>query len=316
MVNTKLIKIHQVVQLIILVITCSLVFARIYLRVIRDKRRAAEEWFIIFAAHLCLETLPKAFVPKYFAELRVLYQIGPWFYFGAIGAARMAIILFHVQLTEGFWVNKVARFMVWIIAAFWIVQFATYILGCTAEKRLSLSLTDGCPPLNESWDFWCSAALNIMADLILFVIPYPAITKITNRHLRLAVGGVYTLGIISIITSIARVVLLLVEPDKLANTITMQTAVETSLHVVVATIPGISGSFVKKYVTMKTKHARNDARSKAVPAPGAPNTYGGSTSTAGVEQRKPNRQHKVLVVRVDEVDDGDIELGEGRGGGR
>jgi hypothetical protein len=80
------------------------------------------------------------------------------------------------------------------------------------------------------------------------ILPFPALVKISERPIRTAVCGVYSLAGITIIISIVRAVLLGLNTDASLEHISILTMIEVMTIVVVGCLPGLSSTFTRKYV--------------------------------------------------------------------
>lgn len=79
-------------------------------------------------------------------------------------------------------------------------------------------------------------------------MPFPALLKVTESRLRLAICGVYSLAIVAIIVTIIRVILLATDVESSIKKILVLTAVELTVCIVIGILPGVSSSFTKRYV--------------------------------------------------------------------
>ena len=110
----------------------------------------------------------------------------------------------------------------------------------------------------------------------MFAIPFPALVRIKDLKLRLAVCAIYALGTVGLAVSTVRIILMAIDPEKGLNRIIILSSVETSVHIMVATIPGLSGTFIKRY--------RNRSTNKNSSSGGANVTIGGSYLNGSKQQ--------------------------------
>lgn len=136
-----------------------------------------------------------------------------------------------------------------------------------------------------------------------FFIPFPALIKIQQIRLRLAVASVYLIGIISVVTATLRVVLLVLNPGKDMMKIITLSSIETATHVIAATIPGISGAFITRYMAKGT--ARESAGRKQ-----SASSHGQSSTLSPAEPGKPTLGVGVRHVNPD-VELNDFSVGGG-----
>lgn len=78
-------------------------------------------------------------------------------------------------------------------------------------------------------------------------MPFPALLKVTETRLRIAVCGVYSLAIIAIIVSLVRAVLLATDSQNSLKRIIILTTIELTVCIVIGIIPGVSSAFTRKY---------------------------------------------------------------------
>ena len=88
----------------------------------------------------------------------------------------------------------------------------------------------------------------ISLTALVCILPFPALLKISERPIRTAVCGVYSLAVITIIISILRAVLLGLNTDASLEHISILTMIEVMTVVVVGCLPGLSSTFTRKYV--------------------------------------------------------------------
>lgn len=83
---------------------------------------------------------------------------------------------------------------------------------------------------------------------IVCILPFPALLKVTEPRLRLAVCAVYSLAIVAIIVSLIRVVLLATDVQNSIKRIMVLTTIEATVCIIIGILPGISSAFTSKYV--------------------------------------------------------------------
>ena len=79
-------------------------------------------------------------------------------------------------------------------------------------------------------------------------MPFPALVKISERRIRTAVCGVYSLAGITIIISILQAVLLGLNRGASLEHISILTMIEVMIIVVMGCLPGLSSTFTRKYI--------------------------------------------------------------------
>ncbi|KAJ2894439.1 hypothetical protein MKZ38_007542 [Zalerion maritima] len=180
-------------------------------------------------------------------KMKIFVTTSMILYTALMYSTKIAVALFHLELTAGFWIHKAARWTLWLLIIAWPLQHVIFFMACPFHHRYAIDPKPGCPPPRHAWDFWVIYSIHMSTDILLFIIPFPALVKIRDLKLRLIICGVYALGISFTAISCVRVVLLVVHPDKDILRVMTLSIIEESAHVVVAAIPWISGIFIQKY---------------------------------------------------------------------
>jgi hypothetical protein len=94
------------------------------------------------------------------------------------------------------------------------------------------------------------------------ILPFPALLKVTERRLRIAICGVYSIAIVAIIVSIIRIILLAIDVQNSIKRIMILTAVEVTVCLVVGILPGISSSFTKRYAQGGSEFSKSTPSSR------------------------------------------------------
>ncbi|KAH7119437.1 hypothetical protein B0J13DRAFT_651397 [Dactylonectria estremocensis] len=94
------------------------------------------------------------------------------------------------------------------------------------------------------------------------ILPFPALLKVSEPRLRIAVGGVYSLAFISIAVTIVRAVLIATDAQHSTKKIMILTAVELTVCLVIGIFPGISVAFTRKYVNGHATYPSNRPSNK------------------------------------------------------
>ncbi|KAM5353075.1 hypothetical protein ACJZ2D_017044 [Fusarium nematophilum] len=147
------------------------------------------------------------------------------------------------------------RIHFWAICAFWLmiitlpIIYIVLALGCLpVPKRWAAPTEPARGPIVKSFDFWVHSALHLSTDIILCILPYPALAKVTERRIRIGVYMVYSIGLISIAVSIARIVLLATNARQSIEKIMLLSVAEITTCLIIGVLPGISSVFTKKYI--------------------------------------------------------------------
>jgi len=119
-----------------------------------------------------------------------------------------------------------------------------------------------CKPIVHAWDFWTHFTIHLATDITLCILPFPALLKVTERRLRIAICGVYSIAFIAIIVSIIRIILLAIDVQNSIKRIMVLTSVEGTVCIVVGILPGISSSFTKRYIQGGSEFNKSTPSSK------------------------------------------------------
>lgn len=84
----------------------------------------------------------------------------------------------------------------------------------------------------------------------------------TEPRLRLAVCGIYSLTIISIVVTIARAILLAIDPENSVKRILLLSDIELAVYIVIGVLPGVSSSFTRKYVQGRSGQSKSGRSNK------------------------------------------------------
>ena len=95
--------------------------------------------------------------------------------------------------------------------------------------------------------FWTAVGLNISTDIMLVVIPFPALLLITERRTRIAISIVFGLAGIVVIVSIIRAALISTHYTN-SNMVVMLSHIEIATGVVTSALPEVSRSFTRLYL--------------------------------------------------------------------
>ncbi|KAL1979426.1 hypothetical protein VTN96DRAFT_5976 [Rasamsonia emersonii] len=187
--------------------------------------------------------------------LRALYAIEP-FYGVCMPAIKMTMVLLYWRLFSS---NRKICYALWVVAGLLIAwTIATVFTGLFQ-----------CNPIDKYWDvekpgdcldgyvyFVTIASTNLLTDIFILIIPLPVLWTL-KRPLseRLALMGVFTLGIFVSAVSIIRIASLTSprNPDPMWASVrgTIWTSVETSIGVVSVNLPVMSPLF-RRYILGRT----------------------------------------------------------------
>lgn len=250
----------------IVLIICAIVGAsacatRFYIRVVTTHRTDFLELGLIFATVMQLtqigmqlrvfQLLPTtAENHAHFLEAQKLTFAGTFPYFASLWAVKISINILHIRLTRSFRrIQFLATCHLYFLIGTWPFLYITYILACwPVSRKWSTPPTRSCGPIRTAWDFWAHFAIHLATDFTLCVLPFPALLKVSERRLRIAICLVYSIAFVDIIVSVTRIVLLATDVQNSLKRIMALTSIETTVCLVVGILPGISSSFTKRYV--------------------------------------------------------------------
>ncbi|KAH7176229.1 hypothetical protein EDB81DRAFT_33686 [Dactylonectria macrodidyma] len=253
--------VNVVITAVLLVISISAYCLRVWIRVIKAKQHKSMEYTLLWALLLqivstglqvrvysLLQTLEQN--PMNVVEIGKMFFVGAILHFGALWSVKISISLLHIELTR-----MLPRVHFWAICTFWLmvitlpVIYIVLVLGCLpVPKRWAPPTGPGCRPIVKSFDFWVHNAIHLSTDIILCVLPFPALAKVSERRLRIAVYMVYSLGLVSIAVTIARIVLLATDASHSIEKIMLLSQAEITTCIVIGVLPGASSAFTRKYI--------------------------------------------------------------------
>lgn len=97
---------------------------------------------------------------------------------------------------------------------------------------------------------------------IVCILPFPALLKVTERRLRVAICGVFSIAFVALIVSIVRVTLLATNANNSIQKIMILSTIEMTASIVIGILPGLSSSFTRRYVQAGTETPKSSSRSK------------------------------------------------------
>ncbi|KAH6666081.1 hypothetical protein B0J14DRAFT_678703 [Halenospora varia] len=213
------------------------------------------------------ELLPTIQIESHSIEIQKLFFAGTFFYIGSLWGVKISINLLLIQLTRRFQrLHSLAVVTLYSLFGLWLFIYVTYIAACwPVQRRWALVPSQQCGPIIRAWDFWTHLCIHLVTDIILCILPFPALLKVAETRLRLAVCGVYSLAIIAIIVSLIRVVLLATDVQNSIKRIMVLTTIELTVCIVIGIIPGISSAFTSKYApaASSTKKLSTTGRAKS-----------------------------------------------------
>lgn len=231
-----------------------------------------------------------------------LYYAGTFAYLADLWFIKLSINLFHLRLTHMLGlIHKLARYCLGLIVATFIVVVCLSLFQCVP---ISQEWHGGCNIGRQTRIFWTTIILNISTDIILCILPFPALMRITEKRIRIIISCVFALAGLVVIVSLIRAIQLIEKDRHRTNIIIFLSHVEVTAALVISAVPGMSKYFTAKYLQ---------------------STQSGGNSTAGNSSSHPWRQTRhsipsdvVLASRSDKKNtDGFVGLQSlhGRDGG-
>ncbi|KAF8864032.1 hypothetical protein BDZ45DRAFT_722132 [Acephala macrosclerotiorum] len=259
----------QILLIICIIVSCLACATRFYLRVIVGKRVELLEFALIFATVVQLaliamqlrifQLLPTMQNPSSSIEVQKLFFSGTFCYLASLWAVKISINFLHIQLTRRFQrIRFLAVCHLYFLIGIWPFLYVVFIVACLpVDRRWALPSGRQCTPMIHAWEFWTHFTIHLTTDIILCILPFPALLKVTESRLRMAICGVYSIAFVAIIISIIRIVLLVTDVQNSIKGIMVLTAIEVTVCIVVGVLPGISSSFTKRYAQGGTEYKKS-----------------------------------------------------------
>ncbi|KAH6695941.1 hypothetical protein BKA61DRAFT_683319 [Leptodontidium sp. MPI-SDFR-AT-0119] len=304
-----MVAVNEILLILCIISTLSAVSIRFYVRVITERRFELIEYALIWALVLqitlaalqlrILKLLPTVQIESHMIEMQKLFFAGTFFYIGSLWGVKISINMLLIRLTRRFQrLHTLAVITLYSLFGSWFFIYLTYLIACwPVHRRWSLVPSQQCGPIIHAWDFWTHLCIHLITDIILCILPFPTLLKVTETRLRIAVCGVYSLAVIAIIVSLVRVVLLATDVQNSIKRIMVLTTIELTVCIIIGVIPGISSAFTRKYAQAgpSTKKLSSAGRVKS----------GGNDSQAFSRLKENQGFHS-----KSRGDAGDIELSE------
>ncbi|GAB1310585.1 Rhodopsin domain-containing protein [Madurella fahalii] len=146
---------------------------------------------------------------KYFRT----FYISIVLYNGSLTATKLTFLLQYYRILGQGQMRKVITVAFVIVALWSISQLLVTIFNCTPIQKFWLPETPGtCIPNLPFW--YINAAGNIVTDVIVFVVPLPALSRLNLRKgQKLALIGVFCLGFFTCAISVIRIQYLSLSTD-------------------------------------------------------------------------------------------------------
>ncbi|KAI9926674.1 hypothetical protein ASPWEDRAFT_722856 [Aspergillus wentii DTO 134E9] len=247
--------------LVFAIITPIVVFARLLSRQFLSGHIGADDWTILascvfaetvsiqmiivcewaFGKHasdlsnndLMIKTLKLYFVAQ------ILYKIN-------IGLTKISILLLYIRLFIRRWFVITCWTWVGIVVAFTVGTVFSSIFQCTpVQYAFNKSIPGAGTCLNLTAFWYANAAFNILSDFVIIALPVPIISKLQlPLKSKIALCGLFAVGIFVCITSILRITTLNIATTHLDTTwnsigSSMWTVIESNLGIICACLPAL-----------------------------------------------------------------------------
>jgi len=167
-------------------------------------------------------------------------------YLCTLWSTKFSINIFYIRLTRKLYpVHTLAQCCLFLILGTFLIVLSLQIFGCLPFPR---KWNNTCSPTQSNAIFWSTIALNISTDVVLCILPYPALLLITEKRTRLAIFVVFSIAGLVVIVSLVRAVLLAHDPTKNGFMIIMLSHIEVCAGIVISAVPEASRSFTQKYL--------------------------------------------------------------------
>ncbi|CAJ0547958.1 Ff.00g047120.m01.CDS01 [Fusarium sp. VM40] len=221
--------------------------------------------------------------------------------------AKLALLIFYLRLSPQRWFKWAVWTAITIICIYTVILFCLVLFACKPmAMNWDITVTDGVC-INQTKTYIATAAVNIISDLFLFVLPLPMVFQLQlPAKQKIGLMGIFTIGSLTVITSIVRVSLL---PSMLGNmdltwTIAYPSIwiiVEANLIITCATMPTLRKFF--KHVAPKligeSRYGSKTGKSGKSSKYGKPDT-GSKPSSRGIVPGSQHRRNRTKYSQFDE----------------
>ncbi|KAK2800272.1 hypothetical protein FQN51_006180 [Onygenales sp. PD_10] len=198
-------------------------------------------------------------------ERRTIYFVAQILYKVSIGLTKISILLLYRRIFMRQWFLATCSILTGIIIAFTTATVFASIFQCTPiEYAFKKKLPGGgtCISLAAFW--YANATFNILSDLVLIALPAPVISTLQlPRKSKIALCGIFAVGIFVCITSVLRITTLDIATsyfDIPWNSIgsSMWTVIESNLGIICACLPALARPISRISPTIFGKYHLSD----------------------------------------------------------
>jgi hypothetical protein len=175
-----------------------------------------------------------------------LFEAATFLYFGTLWSIKISISVSLVRLTKRLdRAARLAKCCFYLICAAFPVAFFTELLQCIPIY----TLWEGtCDRARITAGFWTAIGLNIGTDVMLVIVPFPALLLITEKRTRIAISIVFGLAGIVIVASVVRAILLTTQTNQMSYLVVTLSHIEVATGIIISALPEVSRSFTTRYL--------------------------------------------------------------------
>ncbi|WKT43454.1 hypothetical protein QSH57_008290 [Fusarium oxysporum f. sp. vasinfectum] len=206
-----------------------------------------------------------------FNEGNQLTFISPILYAVCTACSKMALALFYRRLSPQRWWKWSVYSVFFLVAGYNLAILLVILFGCTPfKKSWDLTILEG-SCVDRGAVYICTAALGILSDLILLVMPLPMILQLQMpRRQKAGLVVLFVIGSATLVTSVVRLVLLVPIVDANDYTWVLSSAVvwifvEANLLIICASLTTLRRFFIHvapKFIGERGSSVQYSAASK------------------------------------------------------
>ncbi|WXC60450.1 hypothetical protein SNK03_006326 [Fusarium graminearum] len=258
------------VQWTLLSIAFGVILARLYLRIILQRRRLLAS-DLLTCAGWCTSCITACFDIHFYkmgvmqkgvtlglvgfegtaeeaSEFLKFYHVTDYTFHSTFYLSKAALLCVYLQVFPEFMVKR--RQFLWAVIAFVAASFTAVMLlltvSCLPTWRWALT-EEGCPIQTLKMIFQIAWALNITGDILIFILPWLVVPELTLRpRLRYSLYATFGLGIINISFTIVRFALIQKYGADLVITITLVelwSFMDSCVGLIIACLPSLRPYF-------------------------------------------------------------------------
>ncbi|KIM94157.1 hypothetical protein OIDMADRAFT_60991 [Oidiodendron maius Zn] len=187
---------------------------------------------------------------KYLMVSQILYK-------SALGFAKMSMLFLYLRIFTGRIFRISAYTVMFIVISSAIGTIFPNIFQCRPiEKAWNLSLPGECISMSKIW--YASSACDIATDVMIILLPISQLPrlKLPKVH-KVALGGLFCIGIFIIATSISRMttlgpLIVAKDPTYYLSTVSCWMAVEVNTSIICACVPPLKSTIVRLFPRLFT----------------------------------------------------------------